>query len=183
MADPFPFASDAPTYVVALRQFALHEVDFVVCGGVACLLQGGERNTEDVDLCVRLEHGNLQKVIRAAHALNMQPRIPEPIERLLDDEHRRYWIEHKHAMVYTLVARERGVQIDIFLHYPIPFDRLKARANARTVRDISVLISSKEDLIEAKLAVQPPRKNDLRDIEDMRELLQRERSEKPHSDT
>jgi hypothetical protein len=36
------------------------------------------------------------------------------------------------------------------------------------------MVSSREDLIAAKQSVQPPRKVDLRDIEDLQELLSNE---------
>jgi glutamate synthase domain-containing protein 2 len=39
------------------------------------------------------------------------------------------------------------------------------------LRGRTVWVSSKRHLIEAKRAVQPPRKVDLRDIEDLEELL------------
>jgi len=167
-------ADAAPTFMRALRAFVEHNVDFVVCGGVACLLQGGERATEDVDLCVRLDTENLTRVIAAAHALDMQPRIPEPIDALLNEKKRRDWIEQKQAMVYTLVARKEGVQIDIFLHYPIPFDELERRSNRILADDLPLRVSSKQDLIEAKRQVQPTRVRDVRDIEDMQRLIQRE---------
>lgn len=101
------------------------EVRFVVCGGVACIMQGVARATHDLDIAVALEAKDLNGVVRVARELGLRPRIPEPLDALLDSDRRRAWVEQKHAVVYTLLAPQ---------------------------------------------AVDPPRKQDLRDIEDLEEL-------------
>ncbi len=69
-------------------------------------------------------------------SLGLRPRIPEPLEAILDPERRRVWVEEKHAVVYTLFPPSGAFALD-----------------------------------EAKRAVQPPRRNDLCDIEDLQDLL------------
>ena len=66
-------------------------------------------------------------------------------------------------------------QIDIFLQYPITFDDLKSRADRIVRQDTSFLVSSKDDLIVAKRAVNPMRTQDSRDIEDLQAIINRER--------
>lgn len=146
-------------------------VEFVVCGGVACILQGVARATHDLDVRVVLDDVNLPKLIGVARALGLTPRIPEPIERLGDPERRRVWVEEKHAVVYTLLSTSGAFAVDIFLSYPIPFDELLARADTFIVGGRTIRASCKRDLIAAKQAVVPPRLKDLRDIEDLRALL------------
>lgn len=146
-------------------------VRFVVCGGVACILQGVARATHDLDVRMALEDDDLQRLVGVARALGLRPRIPEPLEALLDSERRRVWAEEKHAVVYTLLAPSGAFAVDVFLRYPIPFADLAARADVFDIDGRRVLVSSKEHLVEAKRAVRPPRKTDLRDIEDLLELL------------
>lgn len=152
-----------------------HEVRFVVCGGVACFLQGVERTTVDLDIAVELTDENLSRVIAVARDLGLQPRIPEPLEAILDGERRRMWIEEKGARVFTLLSPNSPVQLDVFLTYPIPYGELKAGADRMEIGEREVLVSARRDLLRAKQAVNPPRRIDVRDIEDLKELIKRER--------
>lgn len=146
-------------------------VRFVVCGGVACILQGVARATHDLDLRVALDEANLRAFLDVARALGLRPRLPEPIDALLDPERRADWITTEHAVVYTLLTDDGAFSVDVFLRYPIAFADLVAEADTVDVEGRVVRISSIGHLIEAKRAVVPPRKQDLRDIEDLTELL------------
>ena len=146
------------------------EVRFVVCGGVACIMQGVARATHDLDIAVALEAKDLNGVVRVARELGLRPRIPEPLDALLDSDRRRAWVEQKHAVVYTLLAPSGAFAVDIFLRYPVPFTELFAQATVLEIEGRRVAVSSVEHLIQAKQAVDPPRKQDLRDIEDLEEL-------------
>ncbi len=149
-------------------------VRFVVCGGVACVLQGVERVTHDLDVRVALDDENLTRLIAVAKQLGLRPRIPEPIERLADPERRRVWVEEKRALVYTLLSDSGAFAVDIFLAYPIPYSELAARSDVLMVDGRPIHVSSRADLVTAKRAVQPPRTKDLRDIEDLEELIRAE---------
>jgi hypothetical protein len=157
-----------------LRALSEAGVRFVVCGGVACVLQGVARATHDLDLRVALEREDLARLLRVAQELGLRPRIPEPPEHLLEPERRRVWTEEKHAVVYSLHAASGAFAVDVFLRYPLTYEALEADADLVNVDGFSVRVSSKRHLIEAKRAVQPPRKQDLRDIEDLEELLRDE---------
>ncbi len=146
-------------------------VDFVVCGGVACVLHGVNRVTADLDICVELEEENLRRLIDLAGELGLSPRNPEPIERLLDPAARREWIEKKGAEVFTLTGEGTTPQVDIFLRYPVEFADLKARGQRMVINGESITISSREDLIFAKSKVTPMRETDRRDIEDLKRLI------------
>jgi hypothetical protein len=146
-------------------------VRFVVCGGVACILQGVARTTHDLDVRVALETPDLEALVRVARALDLRPRVPEPLDALLDAERRRAWVEEKHAVVYTLIAPSGAFSVDVFLNYPLSFEELAAEADSFDIEGRRVLVSSKRHLIVAKSSVVPPRKVDLRDIEDLQELL------------
>lgn len=157
-----------------LRVLLEQGVDFVVCGGVACIMHGVSRTTVDIDLAVRLTDDNLRRLIAGVRALGMQPRIPEPMEALLDPQRRQAWIEQKKAVVYTLVSPRHPRQIDVFMEYPIQFDDLKRRANSMVGEGVTVLISSKADLIAAKRFA--GREQDHRDIHDLEKIIRDEQT-------
>jgi hypothetical protein len=152
------------------------DVRFVVCGGVACILHGVKRVTADLDIAVHMENRNLLRLVEAARELGLRPRVPEPLEALLDEGKRRQWQEVKQAKVFTLIAPDGVLHIDVFLDYPIAYDELEADAQVVSAGRASFRVSSREHLIAAKQCVDPPRKEDLRDIQDLQELIEREKA-------
>ncbi|MBL9148724.1 MAG: hypothetical protein JNM94_08525 [Phycisphaerae bacterium] len=163
------------TVTTLLVGLARADVDFVVVGGIACLLHGVQRTTADVDLCVRLDQANLSKLVELAARLCLRLRAPEPLEALADASRRQAWIDEKGAMVATLISPDSPLQIDVFLRYPIEYQELRDRATSFVIDGVSVLVSSREDLVRAKRSVSPPRRVDSRDIEDLEELIRRDR--------
>jgi hypothetical protein len=145
-------------------------VDYVLCGGMACVMQGCDRTTQDMDIALLMEKSNLEKAIAVFKSLNMIPRIPEPMESLTDTAIRESWINDKGAMVYTLFSSDGLFQVDVFLHYPIRWEDLKMRAQSMMIGKSLVPVSSRADLITAKQAVNPPREKDLWDLRVLLEL-------------
>lgn len=157
-----------------LKALYAHDCRFVVCGGVACVLQGVERATYDLDVLVVMEPDNLQKVLCTAAGLELVPRIPQPAEQLLDPELRQKWKEDKNALVYTFASHNSPLQLDILLDYPISFDDLMQRADLIDIDGCLIPVSSKEDLLTIKKAIEPPRTKDRIDIEELEALLAEE---------
>lgn len=92
------------------------------------------------------------------------------MESLCDADRRNAWIKDKGALVWTALSPDGFEQIDVFLTYPISWDELAADARIVEIRGFPIKISSREHLIRAKRAVNPPRRKDLRDIEDLEAL-------------
>jgi predicted nucleotidyltransferase len=154
-----------------LRELAGSSVKFVVCGGVACVLHGVERNTYDLDLSVSLEKENLQKLINVTKKFKLVPRIPEPVGNLLNEKIRKEWIDKKGALVYTFVSPSGPLQIDIFLSYPKSYEDLIKNADKVKIEGFEFLISSKEDLLAAKKIIEPLRDKDIQDIKELTKLI------------
>ncbi len=161
-----------------LLELAKENVDFVICGGLALVLQGGERTTYDVDINISVEKSNLERAIEIFKREGYAPRIPEPIESLLDEKKRQSWVKEKDAIVYTVVSKTGQVQVDIFLTYPIEYNALKKNADLFEIDGYSVPVSSKKDLIKAKEAITPLREKDRFDIRILEELINNERTDK-----
>jgi len=157
-------------FVELIDALASNNVDFVVCGGVACYLYGLDRVTLDLDISVSFEKDNLQKLIITAKQVGLMPRNPEPIENLLIEEKRNQWKNEKGAMVYTLVSNDGFKQIDIFLSYHKTHEKLKENAKKMMISGNEIMISSIDDLIEAKMRINPPRDRDETDIIELRKI-------------
>lgn len=153
-----------------VKSLSQNDVKYVVCGGIACVLHGVERNTYDVDISLDMNHANILKIIEIAKKFNLQPRIPEPIENLLDETKRNNWIQNKGAIVYTLVAQDSPLQMDVFLKYPKTYDELARKADNVIIDGIKIPVSSIDDLILAKNAVSPMRDKDRTDILELKKI-------------
>ncbi len=159
-----------------LKKLVENEIDFVVCGGIACVLQGCERTTFDLDIAVSFENENIERLVRFFKENSVFiPRIPEPIEKLKDKAIREKWIKEKNALVYTLITKDGMFQIDIFLWYPIDFETLKRNADIFKIEDVEIKVSSKEDLLKAKEMITPLRDKDLLDIKELKRMIDEEK--------
>ena len=145
-------------------------IEFVVCGGVACILHGVDRTTLDLDLCVAPNESNWERVVVFANTHGLRPRIPEPLDALLDKSRRQAWADEKGALVYSLIGEDGWIQIDLFLSYPVEWSHLRNDARSFEMDGKTLLVSSREHLLFAKRLVDPPRKKDQRDIEDLEAL-------------
>ena len=62
-------------YREILKSLADAQVEFIVGGGVACVLHGVERLTMDVDVAVHMQPVNLEKFVDVMSALGLKPRV------------------------------------------------------------------------------------------------------------
>lgn len=153
-----------------VKTLSQNEVKYVVCGGIACVLHGVERNTYDVDISLDFEQANILKIIKIAKEFNLTPRIPEPIESLLDETKRNNWVQNKGAIVYTLVATDSPLQLDIFLKYAKTYSELIEKADIVIIDGIKIPVSSIDDLVMAKNAVIPLRDKDKSDLIELKKI-------------
>lgn len=158
-----------------LRELSTVGVQFVICGGIACVLQGVERATYDLDIAISFEKQNIEKILKVAKKFNLTPRVPEPAESLLDDKKRQEWIDSKGALVFTFVSGNSPLQIDIFLKYPKTYPELSKNADRISIDELTFYVSSKEDLLFVKRLIIPPRPKDLQDIQELEQLIEMER--------
>jgi hypothetical protein len=146
------------------------KVDFIVGGGVACVLQGVERVTMDVDLAILMSPANLNQFVKVMEALRLKPRVPIPPSALLDPVAVRQIIEEKHALVFTFLDFDRPTrQVDIFLRPELAYGKLLPDTEQLRVGDWQVRVLTKAKLLEIKLGIQPPRPKDVLDIAYLRQ--------------
>ena len=133
------------------------QVPYMVIGGVANLVWGNPRTTQDVDITVSIPDTNLDQVIEVL-GRNLRV-LPSDPRTFLDETH-----------VLPLAALG-GVRIDL-IHAWLPFEEAAiARAQAIILGGVPVRIATAEDLIVHKLASKRPR-----DAEDATGVLRRQRT-------
>ncbi len=162
-------------YKEILCALADAHVDFIVGGGVACVLHGVERVTMDVDLAVQMVPANLDRFLNVMSALALRPRVPVPPQVLKDPDAVQMMIEEKHALVFTFLDPDRPIrQVDMFLRSNHAFEILDTDADTVDIDGRKIRVVGKRRLLDIKRAIQPPRTKDQIDIDVLTNLLEHE---------
>jgi hypothetical protein len=145
------------------------KVEFIIGGGVACVLHGVERVTMDVDLAVLMDPSNLRAFLAVMEGLGLRPRVPVPPESLLDPAEIRRFTEDKHALVFTFLDPDVPVrQVDIFLRPDLSYEALLPDSEWIDMSGFSVRALTMRKLLSIKLGIVPARAKDAVDIEFLR---------------
>jgi hypothetical protein len=144
-------------------------VRYLVVGGVAVVLHGHLRTTADLDLVIQLSPDNVLRAMRALTDLSYRPRAPVPAEQFADAGLRESWLRDKGLTVFSLWSdRFPGLEVDVFVTEPFPFDAAYARAVPVVLDTTTAMVASAHDLIQLKLHSGRP--IDRADVEALREL-------------
>lgn len=147
------FVSTHVFYLDLFRCLALHEVRYVLVGGLAMNLLGVPRLTMEVDLLLGLEEQNIDAFIQCANALRLRSQISESLAALRDPARRLAWYEDNDLVAFALSADEPGAPtVDLVLQHPLDFAAAHARALLRDAGGVTVRIASVEDMIALKRA-------------------------------
>ncbi|MBI3462630.1 MAG: hypothetical protein HY000_06150 [Planctomycetes bacterium] len=145
-------------------------VRYLIVGGLAVVAHGYLRFTADVDLIVDLHEENLRRALAALEPLGYRPRLPVPIEQLLDPDTRAQWIREKGMKVFSLISTQhQRTDVDLFVEDPLGFERAYADATRVEVApDITGTFVALDDLILMKTQAGRPR--DMEDIQQLQKL-------------
>jgi hypothetical protein len=154
-----------------LQRLTKREVDFVVVGGVAVILQASPRFTKDLDICYGPEQVNLDRLGAVLIELGARLRGVEedlpfvPDRRLL-----------RQTQILTLTTVDGGLDLLVEPDGSPRYPALRRRADQIDVDGIVVRVASVEDLIAMKRAAGRPQ--DLVDLESL-EIARRRKRLKP----
>jgi hypothetical protein len=155
-----------------IYNLSANDVKFIICGGVALVLQGSERMTMDLDLSVDLSEENLIKFLDSMKKLNLTPRVPVPPESILSPEKREIMIKEKNALVFTFIDTKNPYkQVDMFITDNLSYEKLKNKVEIIKMGDYNIEVLSKEALLELKKSIDPPRDKDIFDIKTLEKLI------------
>ena len=140
-------------------------MDFILGGGVACVLHGVERVTIDVDVAIHMDSANWSRLMGVMNQMGLLPRAPVRPETLVDPKVRQAMVEEKQALVFTFIRPDDpSLQLDVFLRPELSFEALESHAQWIELGDIQLKILSPAKLLELKQGIQPQRSKDLLDI-------------------
>jgi hypothetical protein len=151
------------------------DVDFVIGGGVACVLQGVERFTLDLDIAINLTPENLKRFAAVMKEQRLTPRVPVPPDVLLNPDAVKMMVEEKHALVFTFVDAKNPMRhVDVFLRDDLSYDVLNRHADEIDLNGRKVKIVKRQKLLAIKEAIIPPRDKDQLDIAALRRMIRDE---------
>lgn len=156
-------------YEEILHALVRNGVEFIVGGGVACVLHGVERITMDVDVAVQMRPANLTKFITVMDTLALRPRIPISPSLLMDPAVVEMMVNEKQALVFSFVDPDRPIRhLDLFLRSDLSYEALLTDSELKRVGAIEVRVVNRARMLAIKLAIKPPRAKDALDIEFLR---------------
>lgn len=145
------------------------QVRYVVVGGLAVILHGHIRLTQDLDLVIDLDPVNCRKALEALESIGLKPRLPVVMQDFADPKKREDWYRNKHMLVFQLWD-PKNVQrsIDVFVREPVQFGDLWRDSDVKVYDGVPIRIASIAHLIAMKTGTGRIRDQD--DIEKLREI-------------
>jgi len=133
-----------------LGVLVVHDVRFLVVGGVAAALQGAPVLTQDVDILYLIEDENLVRLERALDELNAMARG--------DPRNLRFGISHLKTKGHKLATTDAG-PLDILgsINETLTYEDLIASADELEVAGHRILVLSLERLVELKRELGRPK--------------------------
>lgn len=138
-------------------------VDFVVIGGIAAVLHGSARITQDLDVCFATDDANLDALGKVLIELEARLRgVADDVPFVPDRATLR--------RVEVLTLETSAGDFDVLAHPDgaPPYARLRQNADRYDLGAFAVLVASIEDLLSMKRAA--GRAKDLSDIEELRAI-------------
>jgi hypothetical protein len=130
-----------------LRTLAQAEVDFVVIGGVAVVVQASPRFTRDLDICYATDTANLERLGARLVSLEARLRDVEDDVAFVPDAR-----TLRHTQMLTLTTREGDLDLLVDPPGSPGYAALRRRADIVELAGAPVRVASLEDLLEMKRA-------------------------------
>ena len=160
----------AASFKSICRKLNEADVRYLVVGGLAVNAHGYVRFTEDVDLVIWLDAGNVQRAFAALEKAGYRPQQPVNAEEFGDPSVRGKWIAEK-GMVVLKMWNDQDPQtpLDIFVDEPFDFLKEYSRAKVEELEPgLEVFVVALGTLL--KMKEEAGRSKDLNDLEQLRAL-------------
>lgn len=154
-------------YEEILRQFQKQKVKYVLVGGIAYNLLGGERNTLDMDILVEMSDSNLRKVVTILKKAGYHVKQPVDPVGIANSKIREDWVKNKNMKAFNFYKDDAGYQeVDIIIDSPVSFEDADKDMVRTIVKGIRLNIISPAKFI--KMKKYSGRDKDLCDIEGLK---------------
>lgn len=150
------------------RTLKKHSVRYIVVGGIAVYLHGGETLTTDIDLAIHLEDNNLESLADALEEIDAVPKRWKKPFRLTRTDLSASWLH---------LDSDAG-QIDLLTKTPgATFEELEADKKIFMIGGEPLPVASIQSLIKMKSGT--GREKDVRHVQELNAILNLTNPEKP----
>lgn len=154
-------------YEEILREFQRQKVKYVLVGGMAFNLLGGDRGTLDMDIIVEMTDENLKKIVTILKKAGYHVKQPVNPAMIADKKIREDWIKNKNMKAFNFYKDEKHYEeVDIVIDSPVTFKNAVKKALKAKIGDLNLTIISPEDFIKMKKA--SGRDKDLKDVKELK---------------
>ena len=154
-------------YEEILREFQRNKVKYILVGGMAFNLLGGNRGTLDMEIIVEMSDENLRKIVTIMKKAGYHVKQPVDPMNIADKKIRQDWIKNKNMKAFNFYKGEKSYEeVDIVIDSPISFKDAIKNATEIKLGGLSLSIISPKYFIRMKKA--SGRDKDLKDIEDLK---------------
>lgn len=137
-------------YGEILREFQKRKVKYVLVGGIALNLLGGERTTHDLDMLVEMTDGNLVKVVTVLKKRGYKIKQPVDPIQLAVKNIRTDWIRNKHMKAFNFYKEDEMKEVDIIVDSPVKYSDAKKGMKRIKIGTLTMPVISVKNLIRMK---------------------------------
>lgn len=137
-------------YEEILREFQRKRVKYVLVGGIAFNLLGGERATHDMDILVEMTDYNLKKVVSVLKSGGYKVKQSVDPMDITDKKIRTDWIHNKNMKAFNFYKDVELKEVDIIIDSPVQYSDAKKDAIRIKVGALNVSVISIKKLIDMK---------------------------------
>lgn len=137
-------------YEEIIKEFQGQKVKYVIVGGIAFNLLGGERSTHDMDILVDMSDANLAKVVCVLKSKGYRVKQPVDPMGIADKETRMDWICNKNMKAFNFYKEDELKEIDIIIDSPVQYK--DAQKDMRLIKfgNLTIPVISIKRLIKMK---------------------------------
>ena len=143
-------------YEEIFREFQRKKVKYVLVGGIAFNLLGGERATHDMDILVEMTDDNLAKIVSTLKNKGYCVKQPvDPMDIAVKDI-RMGWIRGKNMKAFNFYKEKDMKEVDIIIDSPVRFEDAKKDHVRVKIGSLALPVISIKKLIKMKKAAGRP---------------------------
>ena len=161
-------------YGEILKDFQKEKVKYIVVGGLAFNLLGGQRSTSDLDILVEMSDVNLSKIVKILKKRGYCVKQPVDPMGIADKPTRHDWIHNKNMKAFNFYKENEFKEIDIIIETPVSFEVAKKTIQHIKLGTLTIPVISIANLI--KMKKKADRDIDRTDIKELKALRQFKRT-------
>ena len=137
-------------YEEIFKEFQNKKVKYVVVGGIALNLLGGNRSSFDMDILVEMSDENLKKVVSILKRKGYRAKQPIDPMNIVVKDIRMNWIRGKNMKAFNFYKEKDMKEVDIIIDSPVQFEDAKKDYVRVKIGSLTVPVISIKGLIKMK---------------------------------